>query len=55
MVKSGLAHSVRKFLRREKSRLRREIFDPQEAEKKVKELVVKTRERYNKKNLELRT
>ena len=39
MTKSGLPKSVRIFLRREKARLRREISDVQEVEKKITELI----------------
>jgi len=41
MTKSPLSKSMRKFLRHEKSRFRRENLDPQEAEKKIRELVTK--------------
>lgn len=48
MTKSGLPESVRKFLRREKARIRRENFDSAGAEKKIQELVVKIFERHKK-------
>ena len=48
MVKSNLPNSIRKFLRREKARIRRELFGSQEGEKKIKELVEKTFKGYNK-------
>jgi len=50
MVKSNLPNSIRKFLRREKARIRRELFGSQEGEKKIKELVEKTFKGYNKKS-----
>lgn len=37
--RSVLPHSTRKFLRREKARLRRQVFGTGEAEKKIQELV----------------
>ena len=37
MTKSGLSSSIRKFLRREKARIRREFLDTAEAEKKITE------------------
>ncbi|OGZ98580.1 MAG: hypothetical protein A3C07_03935 [Candidatus Sungbacteria bacterium RIFCSPHIGHO2_02_FULL_47_11] len=48
MAKSGLPKSVRRFLRKEKSRLRRDILNLEEAEKKVQELVSKIFERHKK-------
>lgn len=48
MPKSGLPKSVRKFLRKEKARIRRENFDSTEAEKKIQELVVKIFEMHKK-------
>jgi len=48
MSKAGLPNSIRKFLRREKARIRREFSDSQEAELKIKELVAKIFEEYNK-------
>jgi len=39
MTKSGLPNSIRKFLRREKARIRREFLDPIEADKRILELV----------------
>lgn len=41
MSRSALPNSTRKFLRKEKSRLRREILDPEEAKRKVQELMEK--------------
>ena len=41
MTRSRLPYSLRKFLRREKARIRREISPVQEAEKKILELVAK--------------
>ena len=38
MRKKKLPRSVRKYIRKEKSRLRREFLDPQERESKIKEL-----------------
>jgi len=53
MPYSNLPHSIRKFLRREKARFRRELSDAQEAEKKIQELVAKMRAQYNR-NVALR-
>jgi hypothetical protein len=50
MIKSGLPRSVRKFIRKEKSRIRREFFDTKEAEKKIQEFVAKMFEQYTKSN-----
>lgn len=47
MVKSSLPKSLRKFLRREKARIRRELFDSREAENKIHKLAAEIRERYN--------
>jgi hypothetical protein len=47
MSRIKLSNSVRKFLRREKARLRREILDPAEAETRIKELVVSVFTRYS--------
>ena len=41
MPKSNLPNSIRKFLRREKARLRRELSNSEEAENKIKEIVEK--------------
>ncbi|MBI3630902.1 MAG: hypothetical protein HY221_01015 [Candidatus Sungbacteria bacterium] len=46
MLRSGLPTSVRKFVRREKARIRREFSYGPEAEEKIHELVAKIRERY---------
>ena len=48
MTKSGLPKSARIFLRRAKSRFRREILDAQEAERKIKDLVEGMMKRYTK-------
>lgn len=48
MSRSALSYSVRKFLRREKARIRREISDTKEAEKKIQELVSHLSVAYNK-------
>ena len=48
MTKSGLPNSVRKFVRKEKARLRREFRAGQETEEKIRELVVKIAGQYNK-------
>jgi len=48
MAKSNLSHSLRKFIRREKARLRREVLHPEEAEARIKELVSEIFEQYNK-------
>ncbi len=49
MARHDLPHSLRKFIRSEKSRLRREIFDPADADKKISDFVGEVRERYSKK------
>jgi hypothetical protein len=49
MTKSGLARSLRKFLRREKARLRREFSDADQAEAKIRELVERIMPGYHKK------
>lgn len=48
MSRTELPHSIKKFLRREKARMRQEILDSHEAEKKIKELVDKTFGKYQK-------
>lgn len=48
MAKSRLPKSIRKFIRQEKARLRRQILDREEAERKIKELVAVIRQRYTK-------
>ena len=48
MAKSRLPNSIRKFLRKEKARIRREFLNANEAEAKIKELVAKIMEQYNK-------
>ena len=48
MTKSNLPNSIRKFLRKEKARVRREILDSKEAEKKIQELVERIFKEYNK-------
>ena len=52
MSKTRLPKSVRKFLRQEKARLRRETYNSQEAEKAIQELVAKIRKRYFKEEYE---
>lgn len=47
MKKARPPHSTRIFIRREKARIRREISDSAEAEKRIRELVVALRARYN--------
>lgn len=47
MSKSGLPNSIRKFLRKEKARLRREILDSAEAERKITELVAEIFKKHN--------
>lgn len=49
MPRFGLPHSVRKFLRREKARIRREYSDAAEAEKKIMELAREVRARSGRK------
>jgi len=41
MVKRRLPKSLRKFIRKEKARIRREVFDPKEQEKQIQELYQK--------------
>ena len=48
MTKTRLPKSLRKFLRREKARMRREVLGVGEVEKKIKELVEKTFGKYKK-------
>lgn len=48
MAKLKLPNSIRKFLRREKARLRREFSNIEEAERKIKEIVEKMFKEYNK-------
>lgn len=50
MAKSNLPNSIRKFLRREKARLRREFSNTEEAEKRIKEVVEKMFKGYNKRS-----
>lgn len=52
MAKSGLPKSIRKFARKEKARLRREFMADQQAEEKIRELVVKIAGQYNKTRVE---
>ncbi|QQG44912.1 MAG: hypothetical protein HYW89_02765 [Candidatus Sungiibacteriota bacterium] len=51
MSRTELPNSIRKFLRREKARIRRGVFDSEEAEKRISELVAKTFMVYSKKRL----
>jgi len=48
MPKIRLPKSIRKRLRQEKARLRREILDPKEADAKIRELVERYRKEYHK-------
>lgn len=41
MVKKKLPKSLRKYIRREKARIRREVFDTEEQEKLINELYKK--------------
>lgn len=41
MVKRRLPRSLRKFIRKEKARIRREVFDLKEQEKQIQELYQK--------------
>lgn len=41
MTKSGLPKSVRKFIRREKNRIRREVFDLAGQKHRIEELYIK--------------
>lgn len=41
MVKRRLPRSLRKFIRKEKARIRREVFDMKEQEKQIQELYQK--------------
>lgn len=45
---SKLPKSIRKFLRKEKAQIRREILNSKEAESKIQELVVKIAREYSK-------
>jgi len=44
MPKSNLPKSIRKFIRRKKSEIRRQFLDTSEAEEKIRELVEKIRQ-----------
>lgn len=46
VTKPNLPKSLRKFLRKEKARIRREVLDSREAEKKIEELIANTMEKY---------
>ena len=48
MMSFPFPKSIRKFLRREKVRIRRAAFGRAEAEKKIAELVADVKEQYNK-------
>lgn len=48
MFMKRLPKSLRKFIRQEKARIRREFLDSAEAEDKVKRLVEEVYRRYNK-------
>lgn len=48
MTKHILSNSLRKFIRKKKANLRREILNPKEAEKQIQEFVVKTFSDYTK-------
>jgi hypothetical protein len=50
MPKKRLPKSVRKFIRKEKARIRREILDLKEQEKKIQELYKKIFEKLKTKN-----
>ena len=52
MAKSGLPKSARKFLRKEKARIRRGFSNTEEAEAEIKELVIGIMGKYNKKKVE---
>ena len=52
MAKSGLPKSARKFLRKEKARIRREFSNAEKAEMEIKELVIGIMGKYNKKKVE---
>jgi len=51
VTKFNLPHSMRKHLRREKARIRREILNPEEADKSIKELIEKAVEGHSKKRM----
>ncbi len=38
-MKKQLPKSIRKYIRKEKARIRKEILDPEEQKKKIKELI----------------
>ena len=49
MSKTKLPKSIRKFLRRKKTEIRRQFLDTEEAEKKIEELLKEISERFRKK------
>lgn len=51
MTKSKLPKSVRKYIRREKAKIRRVFADPKEVENKIKELMTKFNSRSKIKDL----
>lgn len=48
MTKSNLSQGIRKFIRKEKARIRREIFDIEERDRLIKGLYQKIGMSYNK-------
>jgi len=55
MVKRRLPKSLRKFIRKEKARIRREVFDLKEQEKQIQELYQKNFEKLKIKEKSLQT
>ena len=49
MGKLKLPRSIKKWLRKEKARIRREIFDPREAEEEIEKLYLKLKEKFKEK------
>ena len=47
MSRSPLPNSLRKFVRREKARIRREFSDTKEADQKIQELMARIMPAYN--------
>ncbi len=55
MVKRRLPRSLRKFIRKEKARIRREVFDMKEQEKQIQELYQKFFKKLKNKEKSLQT
>lgn len=53
MKRKRMPSSIRKYIRREKARIRREFSDPEEKKKKIEELVLKFKKTNdNKRNIQ---